>query len=44
MSYEVTGFRDDNRRLDLIEGLSVRRIKEIGAYAVKILLYYTLDK
>ena len=43
MSYEVTGFRDDHRRLDLIEGLSVRRIKEMGADAVKILLYYDVD-
>lgn len=43
MAYEITGYRDDYRLLDLTENLSVKRIKEIGADAVKILLYYDAD-
>lgn len=43
LAYEVTGYRDDNRLLSLIDGLSVKRIAELGADAVKILLYYDVD-
>lgn len=43
MAYEVTGFRDDNRQLALLENLSVRRIAEKGVDAIKILLYYDVD-
>ncbi|MDO4778635.1 MAG: tagatose 1,6-diphosphate aldolase [Tissierellia bacterium] len=43
MAYEVTGFKDDNRRPELLENWSVKRLKEIGANAVKILLYYDVD-
>lgn len=43
LAYEVTGYRDANRRLDLIEDMSVKRIVEKGANAVKILLYYNVD-
>lgn len=43
MAYEITGYRDDNRQLELTPNLSVRRIAELGADAVKILLYYNVD-
>lgn len=43
LAYEVTGYRDDKRQLELIEFLSVQRIEEAGADAVKILLYYDVD-
>lgn len=43
MAYEITGYRDDYRLLELTENLSVRRIREMGADAVKILLYYDAD-
>lgn len=43
MAYEVTGFKDDNRRPELLENWSVKRLKEIGANSVKILLYYDVD-
>lgn len=43
LSYEESGY--DNTRpgrlADLLEHMSVRRIKELGADAIKILLYYT---
>lgn len=43
MAYEITGYRDDNRQLELVPDLSVKRIVELGADAVKILLYYDVD-
>lgn len=43
MAYEVTGFKDGNRRPELLENWSVKRLKEIGANSVKILLYYDVD-
>lgn len=44
LAYEITGYRDDNRQLDLTDFLSVKRIKDLGADAVKILLYYNVDE
>src|SRR4051794_32691664 len=43
LAYEETGYdaTDEHRMPDLLPHLSVRRIKEMGADAVKILLYYT---
>ena len=43
MAYEVTGFQDDFRRPSLLEDWSVKRLKEKGAEAIKILLYYDMD-
>lgn len=43
MAYEVTGFRDDYRQPALLEEWSVKRLKENGANAIKILLYYDVD-
>ncbi|MFM1525661.1 MULTISPECIES: tagatose 1,6-diphosphate aldolase [Helcococcus] len=43
MAYEITGYRDDNRQLELTPTLSARRIQELGADAVKVLLYYDVD-
>ncbi|MGO1581081.1 MAG: tagatose 1,6-diphosphate aldolase [Peptoniphilaceae bacterium] len=46
VAYEVTGYDNDTygRLPRLEENWSVRRIKEIGASAVKILLYYDIDE
>lgn len=46
LSYEKTGYDTTNeyRLPDLIEDLSVRRIKEAGGDAVKVLLYYNPDE
>lgn len=46
MSYEVTGYdKNDPERLPkLIDGCSVLRLKELGADAIKILLYYDVDQ
>lgn len=46
ISYEVTGFdKNDPERLPkLIDGCSVLRLKELGAEAIKILLYYDVDQ
>ncbi len=43
LSYEKSGYDNTQpgRLPDLLPGVSVRRIKEMGANAVKILLYYT---
>jgi len=43
LAYEETGYdaTDKHRMPDLLPHLSVKRIKEMGADAVKILLYYT---
>jgi len=43
LAYEETGYEatDQHRMPDLLPHLSVKRIKEMGANAVKILLYYT---
>src|SRR5208283_531859 len=43
LAYEETGYDDTKpgRLPDLLPHLSVRRIKELGADAVKILIYYT---
>jgi len=43
LAYEKTGYdaTDQHRMPDLLPHLSVKRIKEMGADAVKILLYYT---
>lgn len=43
LAYEETGYdaTDHHRMPDLLPHLSVKRIKEMGANAVKILLYYT---
>lgn len=43
LAYEETGYdaTDEHRMPDLLPHLSVKRIKEMGADAVKILLYYT---
>jgi tagatose 1,6-diphosphate aldolase len=43
LAYEETGYdaTDQHRMPDLLPHLSVRRIKDMGADAVKILLYYT---
>lgn len=43
MAYEITGYRDEYRQLELIPELSARRIVELGADAVKVLLYYDVD-
>lgn len=43
MAYEVTGYRDDFRRPSLLDDWSVKRLKEKGAEAIKILLYYDVD-
>lgn len=43
LAYEITGYREDSRQLELTENLSVKRIKDLGADAVKILLYYDVD-
>lgn len=43
MAYEVTGYRDDLRRPSLLEDWSVKGLKEKGAEAIKILLYYDVD-
>lgn len=46
VSYEVTGYdhTEIGRLPKLIDDLSVLRIKEMGADAVKILLYYDIDE
>jgi tagatose 1,6-diphosphate aldolase len=43
LAYEETGYEanDKHRMPDLLPHLSVKRIKDMGADAVKILLYYT---
>jgi tagatose 1,6-diphosphate aldolase len=43
LAYEETGYEatDKHRMPDLLPHLSVKRIKEMGADSVKILLYYT---
>jgi tagatose 1,6-diphosphate aldolase len=43
LAYEETGYdaTDEHRMPDLLPHLSVKRIKDMGADAVKILLYYT---
>lgn len=43
LAYEETGYEatDEHRMPDLLPHLSVKRIKEMGADSVKILLYYT---
>jgi tagatose 1,6-diphosphate aldolase len=43
LAYEETGYEatDQHRMPDLLPHLSVQRIKDMGADAVKILLYYT---
>lgn len=43
LSYEITGFRDEFRQPALIEGWTAEKIKEVGANAVKILLYFDVD-
>lgn len=43
LAYEVTGYKDEFRLLNLTDGLSVKRIAELGADAVKVLLYYDVD-
>lgn len=46
MSYEVSGYdKDEEGRLpSLLPELSVKRLKEFGVDAVKILLYYDVDE
>lgn len=46
MAYEQTGYdaTKAGRLPDLLEGWSVQRIKDIGADAVKFLLYYDIDE
>ena len=46
MAYEVTGFdKDEVGRLPhLLKDWSVKRLKELGADAIKILLYYDVDE
>ncbi|MEO7144329.1 MAG: tagatose 1,6-diphosphate aldolase [Bryobacteraceae bacterium] len=43
LAYEKSGYdsTDPNRLPDLLPDLSVKRIKDLGADAVKVLLYYT---
>lgn len=43
MAYEVTGYRDEFRLPSLLEDWSALRLKEKGADAIKILLYYDVD-
>ncbi len=45
-SYEKTGYdgSGDQRFPDLLDHMSVRRIKEMGSDAVKFLLYYDIDE
>lgn len=43
MAYEITGFRDEFRQPEYLVGWSVKRLKDLGADAVKILLYYDVD-
>lgn len=44
VAYEITGYEDDRRLLRLIDNLSARRLAEMGADGVKILLYYDIDE
>ena len=46
LAYEKTGYDADEpgRLPDLIDEMSVKKIKEIGADAVKFLLYYDVDE
>ncbi len=46
LAYEQTGYdaTEPGRFPDLIENMSVRRLKEAGADAVKFLLYYDVDE
>ena len=43
LSYEQSGYDNDRpgRMADLLPNMSVRRLKELGADAVKVLIYYT---
>ncbi len=43
MSYEITGYRDKERNPELLRGQSVKRLADLGADAIKILLYYDVD-
>lgn len=43
MAYEITGFRDEFRQPEYLVGWSVKRLKDLGADAIKILLYYDVD-
>lgn len=43
MAYEVTGYRDEKRLPELLSHYSVLRLKELGADAIKVLLYYDVD-
>ncbi|MDO4604910.1 MAG: tagatose 1,6-diphosphate aldolase [Helcococcus sp.] len=43
LAYEITGYREESRQLELTTDLSVKRIQDLGADAVKILLYYDVD-
>ena len=45
LAYEKTGYdtKDDSRLPDLLPEWSVRRLKEAGADAIKLLLYYNPD-
>lgn len=43
MAYEVTGYRDDERTPELLKDWSVKRLVELGAEGIKILLYYDVD-
>lgn len=46
MAYEKTGYDQavEGRFPDLINDVSVRRLKELGAEAVKLLLYFDIDE
>lgn len=43
LAYEVTGYRDEYRQPELLENWSVKRLKDLGADAIKILLYYDVE-
>lgn len=43
LAYEITGYENADRQLRLIDGWSAQRIKDAGADAAKILLYYDVD-
>lgn len=43
LAYEITGYRDEFRQPELLEGWTATKLKEVGANAAKILLYYDVD-
>lgn len=43
LAYEITGYRDEFRQPELLEGWTAAKLKEVGANAAKILLYYDVD-